>query len=186
MSILQHCYFIDFHEIKFCKAVKAVSYLGYSCRRESTMSFHIFILATCESWQATARMKTNTHLRAEKKKLRYVLSALLWFFIALALSLFSVRRSTRQVFLLHEGKKNIEVHWPLKKTKKNKQKPPRNWNVNKLVDLSSSCNNLIVFNLLLKHFQDCKSSHNLSGWKKRVLRAHIFHLNFKSRVDDEG
>lgn len=35
-------------------------------------------------------------------------------------------------------------------------------------------------------FQDCKSSHNLSGWKKKGAQRAYFFLNFKSRVKDVG
>lgn len=35
-------------------------------------------------------------------------------------------------------------------------------------------------------FQDCKSSHNLSGWKKKGTQRAYFFLNFKSRVKDVG
>lgn len=35
-------------------------------------------------------------------------------------------------------------------------------------------------------FQDCKSSHNLSGWEKKGTQRAYFFLNFKSRVKDVG
>lgn len=67
-------------------------------------------------------------------------------------------------------------HWSTLAIIKRTKSSPSNRNVNKLVDLSTSCNILIVFHLSLRDFQDCKSSHNLSGWKKRVLKGCNFSL----------
>lgn len=68
---------------------------------------------------------------------------------------------------------------------KMKQRKPCTW-IFKVFQFCSSCNILIVFNLSLMDFQDCKSSHNLSGWKKKGAQRAYFFLNFKSRVKDVG